>query len=112
MNDRRYGNNNYWCFIPDGFDHKEIAIWHGPEGKEEIIARAKDKYDAKFILDALLNYVSIEDTTKFGKKETAFLEFVCSNCPEPYATMAQNAILWNDREQYNQLVAKFSEIYK
>lgn len=112
MTDKKYGNDHYWAFIPDEWDNKEIAIWRGPEVVKEIIARAIDKYEAKLLIDALLNYVSIEDKSKFGKKETVFLEFVCSNCPEPYATMARNTILWNDRQQYNGLIAKFSEIYK
>jgi len=111
MSSKRYGNDHFWCFLEDGWAGKEVAIWKGPENVEEIIARVKDKYDAKTIVDALLNYVHIEDKTKFGKKEQAFLEFVCANCVEPYATMASNAILWNDRETYNKLKTDFPTIY-
>jgi hypothetical protein len=111
MSSKRYGNDHFWCFLEDGWTGKEVAIWKGPENSEEVIARAKDKYEAKTIVDALLNYVHIEDKSKFGKKELAYLEFVCANCPEPYATMASNAILWNDREIYTKLKNEFPTIY-
>lgn len=110
-NVKKYGNDHYWTFIEEGWNGKEVAIWKGPDGQEEVIARAKNKYDAKFIIDALLNYACVEDKTKFGKKELAFLEFVCSNCIEPYATMASNAIIWNDREAYDKLKNDFPTIY-
>jgi hypothetical protein len=111
MSEKRHGNNNYWCFLEDGWNGKEVAIWKGPEGAEEIVARASDKYEAKRIVDALLNYAMVEDTTKFGKKEMVFLEFVCANCVEPYSTMASNAILWNDVDTYNKLKTDFPKIY-
>jgi len=111
MATRKYGNNLFWCFIEDVWSDKEVAIWRGPENTEEIIARARDKYEAKTIVDALLSYVQVEDKTKFGKKELAFLEFARSNCVEPYATMAANAILWNDRDTYNKLKTEFPVIY-
>lgn len=111
MNATRYGNDNYWCFIEDGWNGKEVAIWKGPQEHEEIIAHAKDKYEAKTIVDALLQHTSIEDKNKFSKKELAFLEFVASNCVEPYATMASNAILWNDWTSYNKLKTDFPTIY-
>lgn len=111
MSSTRYGNDHFWCFLEDGWNGKEVAVWKGPENSEEVIARAKDKYEARTIVDALLNYVHIEDKTKFGKKELAFLEFVCANCVEPYATMASNAILWKDREIYTKLKTNFSTIY-
>ncbi len=111
MSAKKYGNDHFWTFIEDGWNGKEVAVWKGPEDNAEVIARAKDKYEAKTIVDALLNYVHIEDKTKFGKKESAFLEFVASNCVEPYATMASNAMLWNDRETYNKLKSDFSMIY-
>ena len=107
---KRYGNDYYWCFIEDGLKGKEVAIWRGPDGKEEIICRATDKYEAKLIIDALLNY-TVKDIGALGKKELAFLEFVCSNCVEPYATMASNAIMWNDREAYDKLKNDFPIIY-
>lgn len=109
--DKKYGNDHYWAFIPEGWNNKEIAIWSGPEGNEEIIGRASNKYDAKHIVDALISYTESENRDKFDKKEVAFLEFVCSNCPEPYSTMASNAILWNDKETYRKLVEDFSKIY-
>jgi len=107
---KRYGNDHFWCFI-DEKPGKEVAIWRGPDGAEEIIARAADRYEAKQIVDALLNYVNVEDKTKFGKKEMAFLDFACANFVEPYSTMASNAILWNDREIYNNLKRDFPTIY-
>lgn len=111
MSAKKYGNEKYWCFIEDGWDGKEVAIWRGPADKEEVIARATDKYEAKAIVDALLNYVSIEDQCKFGKREAAFLEFIMANCQEPYATMASNALLWNDKETYKKLKSDFPVIY-
>ena len=108
---KKYGNENYWCFVEDGWSGKEVAIWKGPEDKEEIIARAKDKYEAKTIVDALLKHVTTEDTSCLSKKELAFLEFVCGNCVEPYATMASNAILWNDHAVFEELKTKFPVIY-
>lgn len=108
---KKYGNDRYWAFIEDGWNEKEVAIWKGPEDQEEVIARAKNKYEAKAIIDALLSHSTVEDKNKFGKKEMAFLEFVCSNCVEPYATMASNAILWNDWDVYNKLKSEFPVIY-
>jgi hypothetical protein len=112
MSSKRYGNDHYWAFLEEDWDNKEVAIWKGPDGQEEVIARVKDKYDARLIVDALLNYVHIEDRIKFGKKERAFLEFVCAHCVEPYSTMAANALLWNDREIYEKLKTDFPSIYK
>jgi hypothetical protein len=108
---KQYGNSHYWCFLEDGWSGKEVAIWKGPEGQEEIIARAKDKYEAKTIVDALLKHVNVEDTSGLTKKELAFLEFVCTNCVEPYATMASNAILWQDHQVFEELKTKFPTIY-
>jgi hypothetical protein len=106
---KKYGNSVYWCFIEEGWSGKEVAIWKGPEGAEEIIARAKDKYEAKTIVDALLHHVSTD--TGLSNKELAFLEFVTAQCVEPYATMASNAILWKDKAAYDNLKQKFAEIY-
>lgn len=111
MTAKKYGNDHYWCFLEKEWTGKEVAIWKGPDGQEQVIARAKDKYEARLIVDALLNYTYIEDSTKFGKKELAFLEFVCAHCPEPYTTMAQNAILWNDHDAYEKLKKDFPTIY-
>lgn len=107
---KKYGNDHYWFFLETGYSHKEVAIWRGPEGEETIIARATDKYEAQAIVDALLN-VKNSGEKKFGKKELAFLEFVESNCPEPYSTMAGNAIMWNDFDSYNKLKSDFNLIY-
>jgi hypothetical protein len=108
--EKKYGNDNYWCFIPEGWSGKEVAIWKGPEGGEEIIARAKDKYEARNIVDALLKHANT-DTGGLSNKELAFLEFVTAHCTEPYATMASNAILWKDHTAYEDLKNKFSIIY-
>ena len=107
----KYGNNNYWCFIEKEWSPREVAIWKGPDGNETIIARACDKYEAKTIVDALLKHTNVEDGLQLNKKELAFLEFVCFNCVEPYATMASNAVLWKDREAYKDLRDKFPQIY-
>lgn len=107
----RYGNDHFWCFIEDGWANKEIAIWEGPVDNGQVIARVMNSYEAKRIIDALLNYVYIEDKNKFSKQELTFLEFGKSNFKEPYATMASNAILWNDKETYNKLKSEFSVIY-
>jgi len=107
----KYGNDNIWCFLEEG-STKEVAIWHkiGVDN-EGIIARAINKYEARTIVDALLNYVVVSKDGRFGKKELAFLDFVCSNCVEPYSTMAANATMWNDRPLYETLLNKFSTIY-
>jgi hypothetical protein len=109
-NAKRYGNDTFWCYIPEGWDGKEVAIWKGPEDHEQIIARAKDKYEAKNIVDALINFKNVDDTA-LSTKELAFLEFVTAHCVEPYATMASNAILWKDRQAYQDLRDKFPQIY-
>ena len=106
---KKYGNDNQWCFIEEGWSGKEVAIWKGPEGSEEIIARAKDKYEAKTIVDALLHHVNTDSA--LSNKELAFLEFVIAQCPEPYSTMASNAVLWKDKAAYENLKQKFAEIY-
>ena len=110
MSEKKHGNSEFWCFIPEGWNGKEVVIWKGPEGHEEIIARAKDKYEAKNIVDALLKH-SNTDTNGLSNKELAFLEFVCAHCVEPYATMASNAILWKDHMAFEDLKNKFSTIY-
>lgn len=109
-NEKKYGNEVYWCFVPDGWTGKEVAIWKGPEGQEEVIARAKDKYEARTIIDALLKNAHTE-TEGLSNKELAFLEFVTAHCVEPYATMASNAILWKDHVAYVDLRDKFPQIY-
>ena len=108
--EKKYGNDNYWAFIPTAWDGKEVAIWKGPEGEEEVIARAKDKYEARTIIDALLKHVNT-DTKGLSNKELAFLEFVTAHCVEPYATMASNAILWKDHAEYENLKNHFPQIY-
>ena len=111
MASKKYGNDKFWCFIEDGWTGKEIAIWKGPQEQEEVIARATDKYEAKLIIDALLVHTIVEDTSKFSKREIAFLEFLMANGKEPYSTMASNAILWNDWDVYNKLKSDFPVIY-
>lgn len=112
MSSNRYGNDRYWVFFDiSPIPGKEYAIWKGPEGKEEIIGHSQNKYFAKEIVDALISYTPVEDKTKFGRKELAFLEFMISNAVEPYATMASNAILWGDWETYNKLKSEFHVIY-
>lgn len=110
MNSKKYGNDNYWCYLEDGWTGKEVAIWKGPEDHEQIVARAKDKYEARNIVDALISFKPVEDVG-LSKKELAFLEFVSAHCVEPYATMASNAILWRDHVTYTNLRDKFPQIY-
>lgn len=112
---KKYGNDIYWCFLEDGWEaSRPIEIWKDIGlGQSEVIAHASDKYNAMMIIDALLTHDNITDNKGeiLSKKETIFLSFVESNCPEPYATMAANAILWNDKEAYKNLKSKFNEIY-
>jgi len=77
------------------------------------MAHATDKYNAMRIVDALIleNNTRGNSEKRLTKKETIFLEFVSSNCPEPWSTMASNAILWQDKETFNVLKAKFAEFY-
>lgn len=111
MTSKKYGNDNYWCFLEDGWSTREIAIWRGPKEHEEIVARTPNKYDAKLIVDSLIQFRSSDDKDKFSKKEMALLEFIAANCMEPYSTMASNAILWNDWDAYNKLKSEFNQIY-
>jgi hypothetical protein len=108
---KKYGNDSYWCFVGEVWDGKEVAIWKGPSESEEIIARATNKFEAKNIVDALLNNKSDVDKHSLGKKELAFLEFLAANAVEPYSTMANNAILWKDVDAYNKLKSDFAVIY-
>jgi len=109
MTSKKYGNSVYWCFFEESWSGKEVAIWKGPEGSEEIIARAKDKYEAKTIVDALLKHTNTD--VGLSNKQLAFLEFVTAQCVEPYATMASNAILWKDLTAYETLKNQFPQIY-
>jgi len=109
-NETKYGNEVVWCFIRDDFKATEIAIWKNDgNGVPYIIGRAIDKYEAKLIVDALLAFKP--DFLSLGKKEIRFLEFVKSSCSEPYATMASNALMWNDRETYKKLLSDFAVVY-
>jgi hypothetical protein len=113
---RRYGNDYYWTYIDDVSELKEYTIWERglcvdkEMGSPTRMAVANSKYDAKRIVDALLAY---KNTTVglLGKREFVFLDFVKANCPEPYSTMAANAILWNDKDAYNKLRMDFPVIY-
>lgn len=108
-NNQRYGNERYWCFFDENITRKQVSVWRRVDDKEILMAVAEDKYEAKAIVDALLAYKS--DSSIFGKKELAFLDFVKAYCPEPYATMAANAVLWNDVAAYIKLRNDFSVIY-
>lgn len=110
MSQKKYGNDSYWCYLEDGWSGKEVAIWKGPEEQETVIARVKDKYEARHIIDALINYKKAADAD-LSPKELAFLEFVSSHCVEPYATMASNAIIWRDHDAFEKLKNKFAEFY-
>ncbi len=111
---KKYGNSNTWCFTEDGWEaSRPIEIWQSVGEGEEVIAHATDKYNAQRLVDALIlsEKVGSDPKNKLTKREIVFLQFVSSTCPEPWTTMADNAIMWNDREAYNTLKAKFSEIY-
>ena len=112
---KKYGNDRAWCFLEDGWDSAHpIEVWHDlGNGEEEVMAHATDKYNAMQIVDALIiaENTSKDPVNKLLKKEVVFLQFVESNCAEPWSTMASNAIMWNDRDVYNNLKSKFNEIY-
>lgn len=113
---KKYGNEHYWCFIEDNWDKsRPIEIWQSLDqgADEEVMAHATDRYNAQQIVDALITADKVNDDpdNKLSKKELVFLSFVESQCPEPWSTMAANGILWNDKDVYNNLKAKFSEIY-
>jgi hypothetical protein len=111
----QYGNSRAWCFLEDGWDTtRPIEIWHslGPD-QEEVMAHATDRYNAMKIVDALIVAENVKGEVKnqLTKHEVVFLDFVSSNCQEPWSTMASNAILFQDRDQYNTVKQKFGEIY-
>jgi len=112
---KKYGNDAAWCFLEDGWETaRPIEVWHSlGTGSEEVIAHATDRYNAMLIVDALVLKDKFKDdaSNKLTKHEVVFLQFVSSNCSEPWSTMADNAIMWNDREAFNTLKAKFNEIY-
>lgn len=107
----KYGNDYCWCFIENNLSPREIAIWKYIGNDTYVVARAIDKYEAKQIVDALLALNNSTQGITLDKKALFFLEFVKSRCPEPYATMAANAILWNDQETYKKLLFDFPVIY-
>lgn len=107
----KYGNDKYWCFLDDNVTEKEIAIWCGERGDPYILARAIDKYEAKLLVDALLALSNTTVGEGLPKKALIFLDFIKSNCPEPYATMANNAIMWRDNDAYKKLLSEFPVIY-
>ena len=112
---KKHGNDNFYCFLEDGWDtSRPIEIWHNlGNGESEVMAHATDKYNAMQIVDALLiaDNVDSDPAKKLTKKEMVFLQFVESQCSEPWCTMAYNALAWNDRNEYNNLKSKFPEIY-
>lgn len=107
---KRYGNDHFWAYIEDVPHGREIAIWQMILDEECIIGKAETKYTAKTIIDALIAYKNTQKLV-LTPKELIFLDFVKANCPEPYSTMATNAILWNDKETYNKLKNEFPVIY-
>ncbi len=109
---KKYGNEEFWCILNKSTDcNKEVTIWRMIDTAEIFIATAIDNFEAKFIIDALINYIPPEDKNKFTKKEIVFLEFGVAHFKEPYKTMASNAIIWNDREMYGRLIEKFAKFY-
>lgn len=107
----KYGNERYWAFLEELPNMKEIAIWNKDGNYDSIIARVPSKYEAKLIVDALISFMNTSSQDILNKKELLFLDFVKANCPEPYSTMAANAILWNDKAAYNKLRMDFPVIY-
>lgn len=109
----KHGNDNFWCFLEptDSIIKREIAIWKGPTGEAEIIARATDQYEAKRIVDALCSFKPSSDKNTLDKKSVTFLNFVRSHCKEPYATRATNALMWEDKEEYQKLLEEFPVLY-
>ena len=112
---KRYGNDLFWCFTEEGWDNnRPIEIWQAIGlGHEEVMAYATDKYNAMQVVDALIVAENVNEDAgnKLIKKEIELLSFIEARCPEPYSTMATNAIMWNDRGVYKTLKAKFNEIY-
>jgi hypothetical protein len=49
---------------------------------------------------------------KFTKKQIAFLSRIESNMVEPWATIASDAILWNNHFTLKDLEKKFKELKK
>ena len=111
LNQNKYGNNDFWCILNNTINNDPVVIWKQTDSDEISIATAIDNFEAKYIVDALVNYIPPKDKNTFTKKETVFLEFGVAHFTEPYKTMASNAIIWNDREVYNRLIAKFSKFY-
>ena len=112
---KRHGNDLFWCFLEDGWEtSRPIEIWHSiGQGAEEVMAHGTDKYNAMQVVDALITHDNVSDNpeNKLTKKELALMSFIESQCPEPYCTMAANAIMWNDKDLYNKLKSQFSVIY-
>jgi elongation factor Ts len=97
----------------------ESDVKNKPENiREKIITGKFNKwYDEvcllrqKFIKNDELTIQQLKTEGGLSNKELAFLEFVIAQCPEPYGTMASNAILWKDRSAYTELKNKFPQIY-
>ena len=112
-NPKKYGNDFAWCYIEEPDTSGLIAIWKtlGP-GQEDVIGYASDKYNAQLLVDALISHENtISNDKQLTKREVTFLQFVSAHCPEPWATKANNAIMWNDREAFNLIKESFSKIY-
>ncbi len=106
----RHGNDVYWTFLEKLPSGREIGIYQKLGDSQFLLAKTFDKYSAIAIVNALISYKPEHQET-LSKKELAFLDFVKAYCPEPYSTMAANAILWNDKEVYNKLRTDFPVIY-
>jgi hypothetical protein len=112
---KRYGNDRVYCFLEEGWENaRHIEIWHCIGiGLEEVMAHATDRWNAMQIVDALITAENVKDDgeNKFTKRQIQLLEFVAATSVEPYTTMANNALLWEDQELYTTVKAKIQEIY-
>ncbi len=106
----KHGNDIYWTFVEELPTGRELGIWQKLGEECFLLAKTFDKYSAISIVNALIAYKPEHQET-LSKKELVFLDFVKANCPEPYSTMAINAIAWNDRDVYNKLRNDFPVIY-
>jgi hypothetical protein len=106
----KHGNDLYWTFLEEIPSGREIGIYQKLGDEYFLLAKTFDKYSAMAIVNALIAYKPDHQNT-LSKKELAFLDFVKAYCPEPYSTMAMNAIMWNDKESYKKLRNDFPVIY-
>jgi len=110
---KKYGNDKVWVYFSDEESPNEYIIWNNVGETPMKLAVCYSKYDAKLIVNGIIDYLNNNKSqSQFSKQQTVFCEFISSNCKEPWATMARNAVLWNDVEIYNNLKNRFSEIYE